>query len=479
VLRLFALSSIVIAGTAVAAAPAGERWYSIFAADGTRIGHSAREVTARPDGREIIESHSIRIREEGQPVTALSERTVIRQDSQGRTVAITRHAQNGRGWVRTEAAIGSGRAEVTRRTRTDRSVESVALPDGVRFDGGEALLAGWDPAASPRLEFLTFNLGAAAVERVRIEPARGAVRDAQGRLPVIRRTFEGEALRGVSRLLIGPGGEIAEMEQPMFGSTIRFVATERDSAMRPPSAFSVLQSALVRAPYRVPPSALQGRIRYRFGYKDGIDFPIPVTGEQRVSASEGGVTIDICGDCGPGLAADPASLAEALRPTAWLQSGDRRVRAIAEPVARMDLSATRKMELLTLRAQGYFPTIDFTGHFSAVETIVRRAGDCTEAAVLLAALGRAAGIPTRVASGLVYSRERYHGVSNVFMPHSWVLAHVDGRWRSFDAALDTFDTTHIAITVGDGDARSIAAASQLAGLLEWQGMTEVRARPAR
>ncbi len=98
------------------------------------------------------------------------------------------------------------------------------------------------------------------------------------------------------------------------------------------------------------------------------------------------------------------------------------------------------MELLLERARPYLREVDFAGHFSALETIDRRTGDCTEAAVLLAALGRAAGIPTRVVSGLVYSRQRYHGVSNAFMPHSWVLAYVDGRWRSFDLALDRFDS---------------------------------------
>jgi hypothetical protein len=123
------------------------------------------------------------------------------------------------------------------------------------------------------------------------------------------------------------------------------------------------------------------------------------------------------------------------------------------------------------------PRIEFAGHYTALDTIVRRAGDCTEAAVLLAALGRAVRIPTRVVSGLVYSRDDYHGLGNVFVPHSWVLAYVDGEWRSFDAALDHFDSTHIALIIGDGDARSIEAANQLAGLLEWQGMTEVRARP--
>jgi transglutaminase superfamily protein len=138
---------------------------------------------------------------------------------------------------------------------------------------------------------------------------------------------------------------------------------------------------------------------------------------------------------------------------------------------------TRTMERLATRARQAMPRVDFAGHYSALDTVVRRAGDCTEAAVLLAAFGRAARIPTRVVSGLVYSRENYHGVGNVFMPHSWVVAFVDGEWKSFDAALDRFDATHIALTVGDGDPRSIAAANQLAGLILWQGMTEVRTRP--
>jgi transglutaminase-like putative cysteine protease len=197
-----------------------------------------------------------------------------------------------------------------------------------------------------------------------------------------------------------------------------------------------------------------------------------------LSESAEGVTVDICPDCGPGLADDRSSLAEALRPTAWLQSDHPRLRAIAAPVARLAIPDAQRMLILASRVRERMPRVDFTGHFSALDTLARGAGDCTEAAVLLAALGRAAGIPTRVASGLVYSRERYHGVSNVFMPHSWVIAWVDGEWRSFDAALYSFDATHIALTIGDGDDRQIGAAIQLAGLLQWDAMTEVRPRPA-
>jgi hypothetical protein len=58
-----------------------------------------------------------------------------------------------------------------------------------------------------------------------------------------------------------------------------------------------------------------------------------------------------------------------------------------------------------------------------------------------------------------------------------VVAYVDGHWKSFDLALERFDSSHIALTIGDGDARSIMAASQLASLLGWEAMVEVRPRP--
>jgi hypothetical protein len=70
--------------------------------------------------------------------------------------------------------------------------------------------------------------------------------------------------------------------------------------------------------------------------------------------------------------------------------------------------------------------------------------------VLLAALGRALDIPTRVVDGLAYT-DHYAGKEHVFVPHAWTQAWVDGHWQSFDAALPGFDAGHIALSVGDGD----------------------------
>lgn len=457
------------------------RYYAIVADGGRIIGHATHEERWGGEGPESVDRSQVELQELDQPPLRMISETIARRDRSGRTVWLSEYSQSGTGWARTEARIVDGRAEIRHRTRSERWTTGIPLPAGVRFDGGRGLLRGWDRRATPRLEFQEFNLGAMAVDRVVIEAAPGAAPDAEGRIPVLRKRYEGSSLRAVARLLLDRDNRIVELTQPGFGTSITIRPANRATALRLRAPYSMLRNAQVTSPYRIQGAALQGHIRYRFGFQGGLAFDLPQTAEQRVTAipdtASGAVTVDICAACGPGLADDEAGRAQALRPTRWLQSDHPRIRMIAAPYARIRASETYRMERLAARARRLMPRVEFGGHYSALETLVRGSGDCTESAVLLAALGRAARIPTRVVSGLVYSRDAYHGIGNVFMPHSWVLAYVDGEWKSFDAALDRFDSTHIALVVGDGDARSIEAASQLASLLEWQAMTEVRVRP--
>ena len=99
----------------------------------------------------------------------------------------------------------------------------------------------------------------------------------------------------------------------------------------------------------------------------------------------------------------------------------------------------------------------FSGYATALQALQNRTGDCTESALLLAALARTAGVPARVVFGFGYSREKFHGKKNMFAPHAWVQAWVDGGWRSYDAALLTFDAGHLALKLSDGNQRDFMA----------------------
>ncbi len=74
---------------------------------------------------------------------------------------------------------------------------------------------------------------------------------------------------------------------------------------------------------------------------------------------------------------------------------------------------------------------NFTQAFSTAADVAQlREGDCTEHAVLLAALARARGIPSRVAIGLVYQSP-----GQSFAYHMWNELWIEDRWVPMDATL--------------------------------------------
>lgn len=477
------LPALLIAGLAAwtparSAEPPTASWRVIVTASGQTIGHTSETVEETPSGRQIVDTQEVRFFEPGSRTTRVSSRTVLRFDRAGAATSISSATHTGASVTTTEVRLAGDMAAFVRVTPHERRTASLALPPGVRFDAGAGLLAGWDPATTPKLSFPSLDVEAMALDRTTIEAAPGRPDDPAGSHAALRKHYDGERLISVARMLIDAQGEIVSVTQPLFAGRVTFRAADRKTALAPPSPVRLLTTQFIKSPYRISSGARHGHIRFRFGFDEGIAFAAPETAEQRMAADAESLTLDICLTCGPGLGSDRASLDEALKATAWLQSDSPVIRAIAAPVARLRASDARKMELLREATMRLLPRTDFVGHYSALEALSRRAGDCTETAVVLAALGRAAGIPTRVANGLIYTEERFEGVGNTFVPHSWTLAFVDGKWRSFDAATPGFDSTHIALTVGDGDARDIVAAGQLASLLLWRDFAEIRTRPA-
>ena len=74
------------------------------------------------------------------------------------------------------------------------------------------------------------------------------------------------------------------------------------------------------------------------------------------------------------------------------------------------------------------------GFATASEVARNKAGDCTEHSILLAALGRALGIPTRVVTGLVYADE-FEDQKDVLVYHMWTQFYIDDQWLNLDSAL--------------------------------------------
>jgi transglutaminase-like putative cysteine protease len=82
---------------------------------------------------------------------------------------------------------------------------------------------------------------------------------------------------------------------------------------------------------------------------------------------------------------------------------------------------------------------------SALDVLRTRQGDCNEHTVLFTALARSAGIPTRIALGVVWSEEL-----DGFYYHAWPEVYM-GRWIGMDPTLGQpiADATHVKLVTGD------------------------------
>ena len=98
---------------------------------------------------------------------------------------------------------------------------------------------------------------------------------------------------------------------------------------------------------------------------------------------------------------------------------------------------------------------------TALDALHERRGECQSHTYLFTALARSVGIPTRIANGLVYSKE-FSG----FLYHAWPEVYV-GEWRTLDPTFgqSLVDATHIKLTEGTKDGPF--------GLMEFVGKLEI------
>ncbi|MEM9108577.1 MAG: transglutaminase-like domain-containing protein [Planctomycetota bacterium] len=214
----------------------------------------------------------------------------------------------------------------------------------------------------------------------------------------------------------------------------------------------------------------QRRIVYELHYKSGDSNIVPVTTAQQavkpMGKGKARVTVDL--DAKPGSPKSDRPGPEHLANSIMVDHKDEVVsklakRAVAGLDADVDTTtiATTCKRYVTRHLTGVSLSV---GDGSASQAARTREGDCTEASVLLAALLRANGIPSRCVNGLVYSEDEFVGQEDVFVYHMWTQAWIGGEdgkgyWLDLDSAMWRYSAGHIALGVsamGDEDQQDLA-----------------------
>lgn len=238
------------------------------------------------------------------------------------------------------------------------------------------------------------------------------------------------------------------------------------------------------------------RITYRLSPKDGaaVKFDLPETSMQKVIAREGdSVTLQLTrvdqralAEIGaltgtsapapatngsdakpaPAPAAAPAEVSEFLESNILINTKDPQLIDLANKAGGGEKDPLKLADKLRVFVTDYIDAKGMDVGFATAGEVCRsKKGDCSEHAVLLAALGRVNGLPSRVAVGLAYV-PLFGNQQNIFGFHMWTQFLVHGAWVDFDAALPESDCSPTRIAFDVSSLRETALVEMSFKLME-------------
>ena len=244
----------------------------------------------------------------------------------------------------------------------------------------------------------------------------------------------------------------------VMGMVLEMVACEKEVALSKNDPVDILDKSVLPSP--VPPKTFVGArsATYTLTPKGKKKLTgIVATDSQTVKAGkDGSLVVTVrpvrapSGKAFPYKGKDAATL-KALKPTRYIQSDDKKVIELARKAVGDTRDAAKAAKRIEVFVRKHMKVKSLSvGYATAAEVAASGEGDCTEHAVLAAAMLRAVGIPARVVLGYVHS-PKFLKHENTFIGHAWVQALIGDKWVDLDATRNGIGPTHIAQSVGNGD----------------------------
>ena len=470
-MRSYLVVALIAAAGFAHAAPREESWMSVTL-DGRKIGHM-NNVREERDGR-VVTTQTLDVRmDRGGIGIGIVTSESVEETADGKPLSFRSASKLSGIETVTQGKVEGDAIKVTSQVGGATQEKSVAWPKNALLVEGLRLLAvkrGLAPGTSYKdLAFQPSSLEAIEVS-TRIGK-RESVDLPRGRRELVRveqdMAVPGMPMNAVS--WIDEKYNVQKMTMPLLGLKLEMLACDKACALAPNQSADMLTHALLQAPRTLDADLLKSGARYTLAARDKTrKIELPATDEQGVRRN--GEHIEVTVAAQPKASGNGKPVAADRSANAWLQSDAPEIVTLAKSATQGAGSDIERMRQLESYVRGYIKDKNLSvGYASALETLKTREGVCTEHALLLAALGRSLGIPTRVVDGLAYTSS-FGGADRVFVPHAWVTAWIGDRWQSFDAALNGFDAGHIALGAGDGDPWRFYAGVSTLGNLELQSV---------
>lgn len=268
-----------------------------------------------------------------------------------------------------------------------------------------------------------------------------------------------------SRLLMAPDGRVKKTE--ILGIGAEFVQTTPEKAIKIADTVDIFRSALFKIPKPLPAGdeleSLVVRVKGRSGQR-----PTYISDRRQRAKKQGKDAVRLA------IKVEPAPKKRRrlpvrgkkrfLKSTPYEALSDERLVKTAKDVVGDERDVFKAAKRINAFVYKHIRNKSLARAFaSATEALESKEGDCTEHAVLFSALAKIVGIPTRLATGLVY----VGGEDNVFGYHEWVEIWTGSEWLAMDPTFgqDIADPTHIKFAQGQSDPDGLREAGMVAAAL--------------
>jgi hypothetical protein len=271
---------------------------------------------------------------------------------------------------------------------------------------------------------------------------------------------------------------------PVAGLNVEMVACAKEFALGENDVLELVDKMFVQSPQPLSNLASVKSITYEVvPTKETAKLTIPSNDNQKVEQLNNKVIVTVepvsapAGINFPYTGSDQKIL-EATKPTRFLQSDQKEIIELARSAVGRTKDAAEAVKKIEAFVGNYIENTSLSvGYASAAEVAASRQGDCSEFAVLTAAMCRAVGIPAQVVVGIAYV-EDFAGLQG-FGGHAWNQAYVGGKWIGLDAAFKGtgrggYDAGHIALAAGGGEPADFLNMASILGQFKIEKVTVSR-----
>jgi hypothetical protein len=458
-----------------------EFWEAVFL-EGTKVGHSQTVVERLQEADQsfvsITNTSAIKMQRFGQTVQ-MKIRIMSIETPSGEMVRFETEQSQGPVRFLTKGRVSNGELRIE--TITPGSTQRDSIPweasyGGLFADRGTLQRDPLEPGETRQIQALvpianqlgTIQLSAKKQESTDLLEGSAELLRVETSLQ-----FAGTTMPSV--LWVDSDGAVQKSSTSISGIVQTTYRTSREISIsnEAGSPFDLGKRSVVKVDRKLEDPHATARATYRARLPDGNPAEALVSdGSQTVEAAAEQVATIVVTAVRPGgpvpTGGQPPTDLD-LSPNNLIQCEDSRILALSQQVAPGEPDRWKLACALETYVHQAVKSKSFTQALASAADVARSLeGDCTEHAVLLAALCRARQIPARVAIGLVYFPP-----AQAFAYHMWNEVWIEDRWVPLDATLGRCGIGAAHIKINTSNLNGVSAVSALLPVLELLGQLEL------